>query len=348
MSEHECYIVTHDHDLFEEKKYTGIHEQWNDRGNCKVLYVSDDEYNKNTFENVIIELHPDIIYLQGLFQSCVLPCLKLAKKYNISVLLAPRGELCAGALNIKKFKKILYIFVVRALGLTKNINWQSTSNKETDAIKLIMKADTNQIHRIDNIPSIPKKDYGRREKIAGKAHFVFLSRIHPKKNLLSAIKYFHSIDGIAKLDIYGPIEDEEYWKQCQQEISNLPENIKVEYRGLVNHEMVHEVFSMYDAFLFPTLSENYGHVIAESLIVGTPVIISDQTPWNDVNEFGAGWAISLDKTGLFVDALNSVILESDSDAKKISDSVLDYIYKKMQIGKVRNQIEEVLLQIKDK
>ena len=262
MAEHECYIITHDHDLREKKRYEGIQNGWNERENCKVCYSSDTEYNVHTFEKAIEDIEPDVIYLQGLFQSCVLPCLQLAKKHSIPVLLAPRGELCAGALNIKKWKKIPYIEVVKALGLVRNIHWQSTSDEETEAIKELMKADDDHIHRLDNIPSIPKHEYPRREKIAGEGRFVFLSRIHPKKNLLFAISLFKEIEGKAEFDIYGPVEDEEYWKQCQEEIKKLPENVKVEYKGLVIHDQVHDVFSQYDAFLFPTLSENYGHVIA--------------------------------------------------------------------------------------
>ena len=284
MKEHECLIVTKNHDKGDEEPYKNVSAGWNDRRNCMVKYLPDTEYNKSSFESEIREIKPDIIYLQGLFQTCVLPCLQLAQKYKIPVLLAPRGELCGGALSIKKYKKIPYIKVVKALGLVRNTHWQSTSDEETEAIKSVMKADEAHIHRLDNIPSIPKGSYLRNRKTAGEGRFVYLSRIHPKKNLLSAIRYFQSIKGNAVLDIYGPIEDYEYWGQCKEATSMLPANIKVEYKGLVEHDQVHEVFSRYDAFLFPTLSENYGHVIAESLAVGTLVIISDQTPWNDVNE----------------------------------------------------------------
>lgn len=319
MSDHECYIVTHDHDLFETEKYTNIHDGWNDRGNCKVLYLNDKEYGKVRFEKTIEEIHPDIIYLQGLFQGCVLPCLQLAKKYHIKVLLAPRGELCSGALNIKKWKKIPYIYGIRMLGLFKDVHFQSTSDEETEAIAKWLKASNDFIHRLDNIPSIPKCEYPRREKVAGEGRFVFLSRIHPKKNLLSAIKYFYNVEGVAVFDIFGSIEDENYWAECQEEIKKLPANVKVEYKGLVSHEQVHEIFSQYDAFLFPTLSENYGHVIAESLVVGTPVIISDQTPWSDVNEAGSGWAVSLDSEKSFVCAIMKIINSDKIDADRVQN-----------------------------
>lgn len=335
MKEYECYIVTLNHDMGELDKYPGLTTGWNDRVNCKVLYLSDAEYIRNSFENVIKTLQPDIIYLQGLFQSCILPCLQLAKQYKLPVLLAPRGELCAGALSIKKYKKIPYIEAIKLMGLVKNIHWQSTSDEETEAIKRWMKANDDHIHYLSNIPSLPKGEYPKRGKVAGEGRFVFLSRIHPKKNLLSAIKYFHEVQGKAVLDIYGPIEDEEYWKECQEEIRTLPSAVTVEYKGLVEHDKVHEVFSQYNAFLFPTLSENYGHVIAESLIIGTPVIISDQTPWRGLEAAGAGWDFSLSDDTDFAKAINKIVVLNESENECFRRNALAYITRELNIGELK-------------
>ena len=152
MKGHNCYILTHNHDMGEIAPYEGISDGWHDRTNCKVMYLSNKDYNKTTFKRIIKDLRPDILYLQGLFQSCILPCLKLAKRYCIPILLAPRGELCAGALNLKRYRKLLYIKYIYFRGLTNDINWQSTSEEETKAIKLLMKVDNNHIYRLNNIP----------------------------------------------------------------------------------------------------------------------------------------------------------------------------------------------------
>lgn len=337
MKNYNCYIVAKDHDLFESKKFSNIQDGWNDRENCKVLYLPDSKYKKITFEKAIDEIKPDILYLQGVFQSCVFPCFQLARKHHIKVLLAPRGELCAGALNIKRYKKFPYIIMLKAIGLVKDIHWQSTSNEETAAIKKWMKVDAAYIHHLDNIPSIMKKKYLRKEKVAGEGRFIFLSRIHPKKNLLSAIRYFQDLTGKAEFDIYGPIEDEVYWKKCQSEIKKLPKNIRVRYRGLVGHEQVHQVFSQYDAFLFPTLSENYGHVIAESLIAGTPVIISDQTPWRGLELAGGGWDIKLSNEEKFREVIEKIIALNKLEYEYIHQQAIAYIERKLNIQVLKKQ-----------
>lgn len=330
MDGFQCYVVARNHDLRDQAPYTGIHEGWNDRGNCMVRYLPDSEYNMATFESIIQQLRPDWIYLQSLFQRCVVPCLHLAKKYGIRVMLAPRGELCKGAMR-KKYKKIPYIIALHLLGLVKGVDFQSTSQEESEAIVRYLRAKAEKLHFLTNVPSIPAGRYPARKKRSGSAKLVFLSRIHPKKNLLSAIGYLKGVTGDVTFDIYGPLEDEAYWNECGNAIGKLPANIRVRYCGLVGHEQVHEVFSRYDAFLFPTLSENYGHAIVEALMVGCPVIASDQTPWLDFYEHGAGWAIPLEQEQAFREAIDQVVAW---DAVP-EDKVKAYAFSKLNLDNLR-------------
>lgn len=336
----DCYILTHNHDMGESFPYPNIVEGWNNRGNAKVKYVSDREYNSRTFENTIQEVQPDYIYLQGLFQECVFPCLKIAKKHHKKVVLAPRGELCAGAFK-KKYKKIPYIAALRMMGLLDNVVFQSTSDEETDAIGKYLGASKDWIHLLTNIPSIPQNLPKRNVKIAGDGKFVFISRILWKKNLLNAIKYFRGIKGNATFDIYGPKEDESYWKECEKTISNLPSNVNVNYCGVLSHDEIHKTFCQYDAFLFPTLSENYGHVIAEALITGCIPIISDQTPWTDMNESSAGWALPLSDEDAFKNAIQKVVDMDDEVIKVKRQAIKAYLKDKLQLDKLKAEYLQV-------
>lgn len=345
MKEHQCFILATDHDLYNTERYSGIVEGWNERGNCKVRYVSDSRYNLFTFKEVIREVKPDLLYLQGLFQSCVYPCLILAKRMRIKVLLAPRGELCDGAINMKKYKKIPYIFAVRALGLTKNIHYQSTSQDEHDGIIKWLRVDEKRIHDLTNIPSLPICTYDRNKKEPGYAKLIFLSRVHPKKNLLAALQFLEHADGNIIFDIYGPIEDADYWAECQNETTKLGKSVVVRYKGLINHDDVHKTFSLYDAFIFPTLSENYGHVIIESLIVGTPVIISDGTPWTDVNIHNAGWSYKLSEKEEFIKAINRLMLFDNKEMEEISSNAKRYAETKLKIQNLRMEYAEALKSI---
>jgi glycosyltransferase involved in cell wall biosynthesis len=209
--------------------------------------------------------------------------------------LAPRGEFSTGALELKSFKKKLFIKLASWLGLYRGITWQASSELEKQDIISALNIDPSYIFIAKDLPPKVSVNIG---DLALKPNpifkIVFLSRISPKKNLYFALQVLGQVKSSLVFDIYGPIEDKEYWQDCQNLIEQLPSNILVNYCGAVTPGQVADVFSGYDLFFFPTRGENYGHVIAESLSVGTPVLLSDQTPWQSLESDMLGWDLPLD------------------------------------------------------
>ena len=145
------------------------------------------------------------------------------------------------------------------------------------------------------------------------------------KNLDFILDLFLEIEKKIEFDIYGPIEDTDYWAFCEEKIKKISTNIIITYKGSVSPNDIQATFANYDLFLFPSRGENYGHVIAESLSAGTRVLISDKTPWNDLKEKNLGWDIKLeDKLG-FIDVINSfslnLIVERKKDRSKVVNAL---------------------------
>jgi glycosyltransferase involved in cell wall biosynthesis len=136
-------------------------------------------------------------------------------------------------------------------------------------------------------------------KHAGRLRAVFVSRISPEKNLLFALSMMQGLTGEVIFDIYGPIGNAQYWNQCKAAIAALPANVRVQYMGVIEHERVSEVIAQHDLFLLPSLGENYSHVTCEALSAGCPVLISDRTPWRNLQEKGVGWDVPLEDEGRF-------------------------------------------------
>lgn len=339
LIEEECFIVTRNHDLKQTVPYEGIPcGEWVERSNCKVMYLSDKEYNYSSFDKIVTELNPSMIYLQSLYQPCVLPMLRVAKKHHIPTLLAPRGELCKGAFR-KKYKKVPYNALLRMCGLLKRVYFQSTSEEETQAIIKRLSVKKERVIFLSNIPSMNKGSEIKGKKVPGKARFIYISRVIWIKNLLGAIRFLRGIKGEVEYDIYGPLEDQKYWEECKKAIELLPPNIKVSYKGLLDHDQVSSVFSQYDCFLLPTLSENFGHAIAESLLAGTPVIISDQTPWTDINGTGAGRAIPLNDEEEFRSAIQEIVDAPEHVSKREIDN---YLENKLRLTELRTAYKEAI------
>ena len=63
----------------------------------------------------------------------------------------------------------------------------------------------------------------------------------------------------------------------------------------------------YHALLMPSLTENFSYTVLESLQAGIPVLISDQTPWRDLEAQGIGWDLDLVTRQPWLDALQILI-----------------------------------------
>lgn len=96
-------------------------------------------------------------------------------------------------------------------------------------------------------------------------------------------------------DIFGPIKDVDYWNDCLSNIEKKSVAVKIEYKGEINPAHTGELLSIYHLFLLLTKGENFGHAIFESLHAGTPVLLSDKTPWRNLPEAQAGWDMNLGK-----------------------------------------------------
>ncbi len=109
-----------------------------------------------------------------------------------------------------------------------------------------------------------------------------------------------------EFDIYGAQDEPEYWTRLEQMILTLPDHITVSYRGTVPPEETAATLQQYHLFVMPTLGENFGHAIFESLAAGRPVLISDQTPWQGLAAQKAGWEFPLQDADSFVRTISQV------------------------------------------
>lgn len=317
----EFWIVTRDRDLGDEEPYADIIvNQWNDVQGAKVFYLSPEQQTLKGITDVITATPYDLIYLNSFFDPLftLKPLLarRIGRLKNRTVLLAPRGEFSEGAIQLKHFKKNIFIKVAKWFGIYSNIYWHASSAHEVDDIKREFGIQGESIVTALDLPAKISEDNfadSRSDSDHEELRIVFLSRISPMKNLDYALRVLKSVGVRIKFDIYGPIEDKAYWALCEGLIGSLPANIEVNYCGLAHPDDVAKTFARYDLFLFPTRGENYGHVIAESLSVGTPVLISDQTPWKDLESDGLGWDISLDDTSAFVKVIERMSLRTSDE-----------------------------------
>ena len=299
-------IICKDRDLNSIEPYKNIKiDQWNKIGKAKVFYLS--KKNTNFFKLYILlkKTDFDIIFLNSFFSPkfTILPLfLRLFGCFkNKKCVISTRGELSSGALKIKKLKKFLFILIFKKI-LYSNLYWQVSNKLELIDVKKKLGKIAKDIHIIQDL--LPK-EYSKPIKIKKlknkNKRIIFLSRISPIKNLHFLINVLLNISKPLEFFIYGNKEDLKYWRYCQNIIKQLPANIKIFIYDEVNFKQVYRSFECSDFFAFPTKSENFGHVILESLSVGTCVILSDKTSWKP--KFPALNIVKL-KKNLWVSAIN--------------------------------------------
>jgi glycosyltransferase involved in cell wall biosynthesis len=330
-------IITSDRDLRGNSPYPGvpIHE-WVRVGKAEVMYLPPRYMSIPAMARTIAQTDPDVLYLNSLFSPLysivpmLLHCVRLIRPKT--VMLAPRGELCVGALRLKWWKKYPFRMIAKAAGFHRSILWHASTRYEAQDILArffgseVAVAEPLPVRTACDIPDRPRMSSPslRGIKTAGSLRIGFLSRISPKKNLDGALAMLDGLSGNVRFSIYGPLEDAEYWRRCQKVIQDLPANVRVVYRGEVPHDRVSESLSQNDLFFFPTHGENYGHVVAEALAAGCPVLISDQTAWRNLEEKGVGWDLPLSAPERFRAALQKCIDMGPAAFQQFSNRARQY------------------------
>lgn len=341
-------VITRDHDGDKISYPTVKIGEWNEVEGAKVFYLPQDKIKLSKLRELITEVQPNTIYLNSVFSTLTIFLLILRKLKLIpetTIILAPEGELSDGALQLKAFKKKAFIKFAKTSGLYRDLIWKTTAELEENESRRF----ENRGARFFVAPNMPTRemlpDYrqnSKPEKKVGAAKMIFLSRFMRKKNFKWLVEILKGISGNLEIDIIGPIEDEEYWEETQNPISNLPSNIKVEYKGLLEYEKVLDKLFEYHFFILPTLGENFGHVFVEALAAGCPLVISDRTPWLNLEEKEIGWDLPLEMPEKWIEYINYCINLDDVGYSKLSVNARNFAVRWLSDSSIEGDTLRVL------
>jgi len=243
----------------------------------------------------------DIIHIHGvwplLHNEVMRLCRSGCKKYIVS----PHASLMLSDIN-KTYFKILKKYAAWKLFIKSNLigasGFHVTAKNEFDDLDLIgFHSNTAIIPNGINVSEFIKQTdkgmlYNFIPKAEGKRILLFFSRIAPNKGLpLLAYAW----GKVAKsnpswhLVIAGP-DNEQHWPQVKSILDSYNEHNYTRCDYLSGDARI-AVLQHADVFVLPTFWENFGIVVAEALMAGTPVITTTKTPWDDLGSIGCGWTI---------------------------------------------------------
>lgn len=325
--EYDFKVVTRDSDYTEENKYPGIiSDQWTTGPYGEsVYYFSAAKLNRKNLRSMIQSVEYDFAYINGIysFYFSILPLILCRRKTGKQIIIGTRGMLAETAIAVKGGRKKLFLNLARFAGIYKHVIFHATNNKESQDIQRVIHRDA-RIVIADNFPLAAKRlNHRISAKKKGVLRIINIARIAPEKNLDFALKILQKIQYPKIIfDVYGPVYDQHYFESCQLLAKANTSCVEVNFKGSLAPEKVGETLSQYDLFFMPTRGENFGHSISESLMNGTPVLISDQTPWNEVNDKKCGRAVALSDEISFVAFINEMNALSQSEHQQMVDAAL--------------------------
>lgn len=242
-----------------------------------------------TMVTKLIEISPDVVHVHGLWMYPNWAVLRWHNSTQKPFILSPHGMLSKIALSYGCTKKLIVSILFQRRVFNQAACLVATSSDEILEIRAAKISKPvalirNGVNVRDNY-----SNNTRRDKV-----ILSLGRIHKKKgldNLILAWEKIHENFPEWSVLIVGPNEGQE-----QEKLERLIERKKIPRvqikDGVYGDEKI-DLMSKAGVFILPTLSENFALTVAESLILGVPVIASEGAPWKDLERYKCGYWVPI-------------------------------------------------------
>ncbi|NER82122.1 MAG: glycosyltransferase [Leptolyngbya sp. SIO1D8] len=240
----------------------------------------------------------DIAHIHALFSPVSSAAATILRWQGIPYLLRPLGTLDPADLQKKKQLKQIYAAVLERPNLAGAAAIHFTSPQEATVSERFGTKTPDMILPLGVTPlPTPQTEIDVRDRFGiprDRPIVLFMSRIDPKKGLdflLPALETLQQegLDFHLLLCGANP-QDRQYEQSIHAQIKNSSLNTRTTLTGFVSGDLKGALLKAADLFVLPSYYENFGIAVAEAMLVGLPVIISDQVHiWKDIQQSQSGW-----------------------------------------------------------
>ena len=211
---------------------------------------------------------------------------RVAARHGIPYIVSPRGTLASGALRSGSWVKSVFWPLVQAPALRAVTLFHATSEGECEDIRA--RGFNQPVAVIPNgvdMPPIPQRS-------DGPPTVLFVGRIHPSKGVGTLL---HAWARVAerhpswRLRIVGP--DNAGHLKLMQKLAHTLNLPRTSFDGALMGASKWKAYRDASVYALPTQFENFGMTVAESLSMGTPVIVTKGAPWQGLETNHCGWWI---------------------------------------------------------
>lgn len=262
----------------------------------------------------------DLAHLHALFSPVTTAAATVARRKKLPYILRPLGTLDPADLQKKRQLKQIYGNLLEKPNLKGAAAVHFTSPQEAKISERygVVTNDLVIPLGVQKPTTMPKLNTARHHWgiPKDKPLLLYMSRIDPKKGLDLLIPALETL--LAQgLDFHFVLaganpQDPDYEQQINHQIqaSRLGKHSTI--TGFVRGELKLALLQDADLFVLPSYYENFGIAVAEAMVTGTPVIISDQVHiWQEVQNAQAGWITKCELASL-TEILRSALQDQQS------------------------------------
>lgn len=237
----------------------------------------------------------DVVHHHGLWLRTLHYAHRKSARDGIPLVLSPRGMMSAWAWRRQRFKKQLAARFIHPGAFSAVHGWHATSHEEVEEIRDL---GFRQPACVAPNGVNPPTDA---EISAARAHWeaavpatvttrvaLFHSRLHPKKRVIELIDLWAALAPAGWTLLIVGIPEQYSVAQLRAYVLRARGTTQIEVFDGSEQPAPYAIASL---FLLPSHTENFGLVIAEAMAHGIPVVVTDTTPWRQVNEPNLGWCV---------------------------------------------------------
>lgn len=229
------------------------------------------------------------LHLHVPFTGALRGAARAARRAGVPYAITPHGVFDPWSLAHKRWKKAPYLALVERAHLAQARLIHVTSSLEARGLNALGITDT-----LRQIPLAvaPPADMPERGHEKNGLRLLFLSRLHPVKNLRVLL---HAVAQLkqpgVRLTIAGDGEPQ-YVRELHALASELDITAAVDFTGHLSDAAKLEAWRSHDVFVLPSLHENFSLSTVEAMATGLPAIVSDQVGVADrIAATGAGLVV---------------------------------------------------------
>ncbi|MBW4557828.1 MAG: hormogonium polysaccharide biosynthesis glycosyltransferase HpsP [Trichormus sp. ATA11-4-KO1] len=301
----------------------------------------------------------DLAHIHALFSPVSSAAAIVCRQQKLPYILRPLGTLDPADLRKKKQLKQLYVGLVERRNIAGAAAIHFTSDQEAKIsarfgvstqdlvipLGVIPHEEDGEMGGVGDGGSVARNQWGIPKDVP---LVLFMSRIDQKKGLNLLIPALEKLLAVG-VDFHFVLagtnsQDPDYEQKIKSQIANSSLRSHTTVTGFVSGELKASLLQAADLFVLPSYYENFGIAVAEAMVAGIPVVISDQVHiWQQVRDSESGW-VGVTKVQALVELLQEA-LQNPQERQRRGLNAQQYALQNFSWNAIARQIISAYQQI---